>query len=63
MFYAVAYDHLGVSIQLFQLPDGGWRIITSCDMPDKMPPVTEQTLIWVDRNAGNVATSRLGQIC
>ena len=42
--------------RLFQLPDGGWRITISCDVPDEMPTVTEQTVIGIDRNVGNVAT-------
>ncbi len=42
--------------QLFQLPDGGWRITISCDVYDEKPTVTEQTVIGIDRNVGNVAT-------
>ncbi len=42
--------------QLFQLPDGGWRITISCDVYDEKPTVTEQTIIGIDRNVGNVAT-------
>ncbi len=42
--------------QLFQLPDGGWRITISCDVPDEKPIVTEPTVIGIDRNVGNVAT-------
>ncbi len=42
--------------RLFQLPDGGWRITISCDIPDEKPAVTEQSVIGIDRNIGNVAT-------
>ena len=42
--------------QLFQLPDGRWRITISCNIPDETPTVTEQTVIGIDRNVGNVAT-------
>ncbi len=42
--------------QLFQLPDGGWRITISCDVYDEKPTVMEQTIIGIDRNVGNVAT-------
>ncbi len=42
--------------QLFQLPDGGWRITISCDIPDEKPIVTEPTVIGMDRNVGNVST-------
>ena len=42
--------------QLFQLPDGGWRITISCNIPDEEPVVTEPTVIGIDRNVGNVAT-------
>ena len=42
--------------RLLQLPDGGWRITISCEVPDEKPAVTEQTVIGIDRNVGNVAT-------
>ncbi len=42
--------------QLLQLPDGGWRITISCKIPDETPTITEQTVIGIDRNVGNVAT-------
>ena len=42
--------------QLFQLPDGGWRITISCEVPVEELTVTEPTVIGVDRNVGNVAT-------
>ena len=42
--------------QLFQLPDGRWRITIACEVPDEMPTVTVQTVIGIDRNVGNVAT-------
>ena len=42
--------------RLFQLPDGGWRITISCEVPDEKPVVTEQTVIGIDRNVGNVTT-------
>ncbi len=42
--------------QLFQLPDGGWRITISCDVSDEKPTVMEQTIIGIDRNVGNVST-------
>ena len=44
------------TVQLFQLPDGGWRITISCDIPDEKPIVTEPTIVGVDRNVGNVTT-------
>ena len=42
--------------RLFQLPDGGWRMTISCEVPDEVPTVTERTVIGIDRNVGNVAT-------
>ena len=45
--------------QLFQLPDGRWRITIVCDIPDERPTVTEQTIIGIDRNVGNVATPEM----
>ena len=45
--------------QLFQLPDGGWRITIVCEIPDERPTVTEQTVIGIDRNVGNVATPEM----
>ncbi len=45
--------------RLLQLPDGGWRITIVCEVPDEKPTVTEQTVIGIDRNVGNVATSEM----
>ena len=42
--------------QLFQLPDGKWRMTVSCDIPEDKPPVTEPTAIGMDGNVGNAAT-------
>ena len=42
--------------RLLQLPDGGWRMTISCEIPEEAPTMTEQTVIGIDRNVGNVAT-------
>lgn len=42
--------------RLFQTADKKWRITVACEVPDEKPPVTDPTVIGVDRNVGNIAT-------
>ena len=42
--------------RLLQLPDGGWRMTISCEIPEEAPTMAEQAVIGIDRNVGNVAT-------
>ena len=42
--------------RLFQTADKKWRITVSCEVPDERPPVTEPTVIGLDKNVGNIAT-------
>ena len=42
--------------RLFQLPDKRWRITIACEVPDERPPVTQPTVIGMDRNVNNNST-------